>query len=49
MPTVRVKLVQSVRVPPKQSVLTSAYLPEGDSLKGPLFVESDASLLNDKG
>ena len=49
VPTVRVKLIQSVRVPPNQSVLTSAYLPDGDSLKGPLFVESDASLLNDKG
>ena len=49
MPTVRVKLVQSVRLPPNQSVLTNAYLTDHDSLNGPLFVEPDASLLNDKG
>ena len=51
VPTVRVKLVQSVRLPPNQSVLTRAYLTGCHSLNGPLLVESgtSASLLNDKG
>ena len=48
VPTVSVKLAQSVHVPPSQSMLTSVYLSGDDSLKGPLFIESDASLLNDK-
>ena len=44
-----VKLVQSLRLPSNQSALTSAYLTDSDGLNGPLFVEPDASLLNDKG
>ena len=49
VPTIRVKLVQSMRLPPNQSVLTNACLTGRDSLNGPLLVESAASVVNDRG
>ena len=49
LPTVRVKLVQSVRLLPYQSVLMSACLTDCDSLHGPVLVEPDASLSKGRG
>ena len=49
MPTVRVKLVQNVRMSPYQSVLTSACLTGCDSLHGHVLVEADVSFSEGRG
>ncbi|MCG8624500.1 MAG: hypothetical protein MJE68_21215 [Proteobacteria bacterium] len=44
VPTVRIQLVQSVKLPPKQTVMVDVKLSDGIAGNGPLLVEPDLSV-----
>ena len=49
VPTVRVKLVQSARLPPNQSVVAEARLTDSDGHGGPLLIEAHEPLKRERG
>ena len=49
VPTVRVKLVQSARLPPNQSVVAEARLTDSDGHGGPLLIEPNEPIKSERG
>jgi hypothetical protein len=49
VPTVRIQLVQSVKLPPKQTVMVDVKLSDDITGNGPLLVEPDLTVCRERG